>query len=64
MKKVFLGLFVAGTMMSFTSPNEGVETEVLEDFACTISGSGYTVTADSCQEARVRWEKLLESEKQ
>ena len=61
MKKVILGLFLAGTLMSFTSSND-LNLIAEDDYNCTIEGSGYTVTAPTCAEARARWEQLLASE--
>ncbi|WP_299217901.1 hypothetical protein [uncultured Aquimarina sp.] len=43
---MFLGLFIAGTMMSFTSLNATEMIPVEEDFGvcCAASGGGHSVT--------------------
>ncbi|WP_378183199.1 hypothetical protein [Aquimarina sp. SS2-1] len=46
MKKVFLGLFLAGTMMSFTNEPLDANLETNEDFGacCTATYNGFSAT--------------------
>ncbi|UZO81432.1 hypothetical protein NBT05_02915 [Aquimarina sp. ERC-38] len=64
MKKVFLGLFVAGTMMSFSTTNANSPSSEADFSCCTYEGGRFRIEVcgggDNCGQSR-RLNDLLES---
>ncbi len=65
MKKVFLGLTLVTTLMSFTNINAETE-DVISEFGecCTVSGGGVTVKdcnpGDNCGRAYRTWASAMD----
>ncbi|WP_299255060.1 hypothetical protein [uncultured Aquimarina sp.] len=57
MKKVFLGLFVAGTMMSFTTvKSDAAENDIDESRCCTYRTVTMCDSGNNCGNARAVYE--------